>query len=207
MPDQEDFNTKNKYACNKYKCTYFEKPQNALTREQSDFFDNLTNGLDTKIYYYGSIQRLDYFPGYSDIDVCIFSDNVESTLSKIQMLIEPELSKVKQLYVLYDKRTVNKCYKIKYVNPTNGVFAEISIYDKKYRDEIFKLLIQTSLFPFYLVGLLYILKFIYYRLGVLSEKTYLAYKSYILNDTTNLKKHVTIRNDKNIHKHNMSSDK
>ena len=40
--------------------------------------------LDTKLYFYGSVQRNDYIDNVSDIDICIFSDNIDSTILKVQ---------------------------------------------------------------------------------------------------------------------------
>ena len=60
-----------------------ETTNNKLTSEQMKFFKKLSNYLDTKLYYYGSIQRKDYFPGTSDIDVCIFTDNNTETKYKL----------------------------------------------------------------------------------------------------------------------------
>ena len=56
---------------------------NRLSEHASDFFNRLRNYLDTKLYFYGSIQRDDYFNNDSDLDVAIFTDNVSSMLSKI----------------------------------------------------------------------------------------------------------------------------
>jgi predicted nucleotidyltransferase len=57
-----------------------ETTKNKLSQEESVFFDKLKNYIDKPIYFYGSIQRDDYFPQLSDIDIDIFSDNINSTL-------------------------------------------------------------------------------------------------------------------------------
>ena len=61
-----------------------ENTKNKLLPYESDFFDKLSNYLETPLYFYGSIQRDDYFPGKSDIDVDIFTENMHSTISKMQ---------------------------------------------------------------------------------------------------------------------------
>ena len=53
---------------------------NELTPYEKDFFTNLRNYIDKPLYFYGSIQRNDYFPGKSDIDIAIFTDNETSTI-------------------------------------------------------------------------------------------------------------------------------
>ena len=61
-----------------------ETTTNNLSPYESIFFNKLSNYLDTKLLFFGSIQRYDYFPGVSDIDVDIFTDNVSRTISQIQ---------------------------------------------------------------------------------------------------------------------------
>ena len=60
-----------------------ETTKNKLSPYATTFFNKLGNYLDTKLYYYGSVQRNDYFNDDSDLDVAIFTDNVSSMLSKI----------------------------------------------------------------------------------------------------------------------------
>ena len=49
-----------------------ETTKNDLPPNTKKFFYNLSEYLDTKLLYYGSVQRSDYVPGKSDIDVIIF---------------------------------------------------------------------------------------------------------------------------------------
>jgi predicted nucleotidyltransferase len=53
-----------------------EFPRNDLPEEIKHFFSKMKEYIEEEIYFYGSITRLDYFHGYSDIDVCIFSENM-----------------------------------------------------------------------------------------------------------------------------------
>ena len=78
-----------------------ETTKNKLSPYETIFFNKLINYLDTKLYFFGSIQRYDYFPGISDIDVDIFTDNVSRTISQIQN------------YLNIDKKITNKfIYKV-----------------------------------------------------------------------------------------------
>ena len=61
-----------------------ETTKNKLTPYEQSFFDNLRNYIEKPIYFYGSIQRDDYFPQMSDIDIDIFSDNEHSTVIMLQ---------------------------------------------------------------------------------------------------------------------------
>jgi predicted nucleotidyltransferase len=60
-----------------------ETTKNKLSPYATTFFNKLGNYLDTKLYFYGSIQRDDYFTNDSDLDVAIFTDNTSSMLSKM----------------------------------------------------------------------------------------------------------------------------
>ena len=51
-----------------------ETTRNELSKNEKKFFEELSNYLETPILFFGSIQRSDYFPGKSDIDVDIFTD-------------------------------------------------------------------------------------------------------------------------------------
>ena len=61
-----------------------ETTKNDLPPNTKKFFYNLSEYLDTKLLYYGSVQRSDYVPGKSDIDVVIFTDNEFSLMNKLQ---------------------------------------------------------------------------------------------------------------------------
>ena len=61
-----------------------ETTKNKLPENITIFFKNLSELLDTKLLFFGSVQRNDYFPGSSDIDVDIFTDNIPSTIYKMQ---------------------------------------------------------------------------------------------------------------------------
>ena len=60
-----------------------EQINNRLTDKQKEFFNNLSIYIDKPIYFYGSIIRMDYIPGKSDIDIDIFTDNELSTINML----------------------------------------------------------------------------------------------------------------------------
>ena len=74
-----------------------ETTKNNISPYAVYFFNHLSNYLDTKLYFFGSVQRADYFPNSSDIDVDIFSENVSSTLSKMQHFLHVRIYKFKKL--------------------------------------------------------------------------------------------------------------
>ena len=53
-----------------------ETTKNEIPEYNNIFFEKLKNYLDMKIYFFGSVQRNDYFPKSSDIDVALFTDNI-----------------------------------------------------------------------------------------------------------------------------------
>ena len=48
-----------------------ETTKHNLPDDVKQFFNGLSNYLNTQLLFYGSVQRSDYFPGKSDIDVDI----------------------------------------------------------------------------------------------------------------------------------------
>ena len=65
-----------------------ETTNNKLPEKVERFFKELSEYLDTKLLYYGSVQRRDYFEGKSDIDVDIFTENPTSTVNKLQHFLD-----------------------------------------------------------------------------------------------------------------------
>jgi tRNA nucleotidyltransferase (CCA-adding enzyme) len=59
-----------------------ETTKNKLPENINLFFEKLKNYLDAELYFYGSVQRNDYFHGSSDIDVDIFTHDENNTFIK-----------------------------------------------------------------------------------------------------------------------------
>jgi predicted nucleotidyltransferase len=155
-----------------------ETTKNEMSEYEKHFFNKLSNYLDTKIYFYGSIQRSDYFPGSSDIDVDIFSDNMSTTISKLQHFFAVKHNEFKK--VVYKLRTSNKIvhgYKFKYNDPLNKLNTEFSIYDEKYKDVILMEHGSRLTMPFYTSWILIILKYFFYNLGILPKEYFIYLKN------------------------------
>jgi predicted nucleotidyltransferase len=160
-----------------------ESTRNKLTEKQQIFFDNLSNQLDTKIYFYGSIQRYDYLSKSSDIDICIFTNNEKQTIIQIQNFLNIEKNNFKKtVYKINDK--IIHGYKIKYQEPENYIFVEICIYNEKYKDIILNHHKNKINVPFYVSFILLINKFFYIYLGILPKKIFYKIKNFIM-DTLN----------------------
>jgi hypothetical protein len=156
-----------------------ETTKNDLPKNTKIFFYKLSDYLDTKMFYYGSIQRSDYVAGKSDIDVDIFTDNENSIISKMQHFLHLKKSDFKSIVWIIDDVQVYG-YKVKYENLEEQIFAEFSIYNDKFKDIIIKEHTSKFVLPFYVTILLYILKFFYYTIPLLSKKQFNSNKRFIL---------------------------
>jgi hypothetical protein len=159
-----------------------ETTNNEISPYASIFFSRLSNYLDTKLYFFGSVQRYDYFQS-SDIDVDIFSDNLESTLSKMRNFLHVKKEEFKK--IIWRLKTKNKVitgYKLMYLQPEHNFAAEFSIYDEKYKDDILSIHNSKNSIPFYATFVLIIAKFLYHTLNVIPSSLYSSCKRFFLND-------------------------
>lgn len=158
-----------------------ETTKNKLTLNESIFFDKLKNYINKSIYFYGSIQRDDYFCKLSDIDIDIFTDNVYSTLFLLQNFLnigKKEFNKC--LYKIDKKNIVIPGYKSKYIDKNNNFIVEISVYDEKYKKEILDEHNRTLNLPLYITFFLIFIKFLHYKLSVLPIYYYSKIKKQLL---------------------------
>ena len=159
-----------------------ETTKNEMDDYSKNFFNKLGNYLDVKIYYYGSIQRNDYFPGKSDIDVDLFTDNVSSIIIKLNNLLGVEKYKFKKfVYRLHKTNKIVYGNKVKYEDPDNNFLTEMSIYDEKDKEAVLIEHNSKAILPFYVSWFLIILKTFYYNLGILSEDLYSYLKNIIMD--------------------------
>jgi predicted nucleotidyltransferase len=159
-----------------------EYTKNEMPEYAKHFFNKLSNYLDTKLYFYGSIQRNDYYPKSSDIDVDLFTDNVNSTISKLQHFLGTKRDEFKKfVYKLHKTNKLVFGYKIKYKDLDKNFVTEISIYDEKYKAEVILEHNSKSILPFYISWLLIILKYFYYDLNMISKEYYKYFKRIIIN--------------------------
>lgn len=157
-----------------------ETTKNKLSPEQQKFFRRLGNYLDTKIYYYGSVQRLDFFGKDSDIDVFIFSSNLDETKAKLLSFLGEKKEKAKNVIKKY-KQNVFKGFKISHTDKKTNVRAEITVYPENCKEPILKMQnkVKDNL-PFFICWALYILKIMYYTLGILSTDSFKYCKTFVL---------------------------
>lgn len=157
-----------------------ETTKNPIPKKIKKFFYNLSDYLDTKLLYYGSIQRPDYVPGKSDIDVDIFTDNEYSMMNKIQHYLHLDKKDFKRfVYIIGDNTTYG--YKVKYKSHDESLKVEFAIYNEKFKDIIIHDHTRKFVLPFYVTCLLCVLKFFYYTLPLLPKSFYIDAKKWILN--------------------------
>ena len=159
-----------------------ETTKNDLPKNVKRFFYQLGDYLDTKLLYFGSVQRSDYVPGKSDIDVDIFAENEYSLMVKMQHFLHVKKSDFKKVaWIIKDTPTYG--YKLKYENEKEGINAEFSIYNDRFKDVVLAQHNSKHVLPFYVSILLYILKLFYYQIPLIDKKSYGYYKRVILNGT------------------------
>ena len=157
-----------------------EDIKDRLGEYKYNFFNNLQNYLDSKLYFYGSIKRSDYFGSSSDIDIIVITDNVKSMMSKIQNYLNINKNKIQtifQQHSTYHKGIITG-YKIKYKNKENDITFDLLIYDEKNRKEVLQRIHDINNLPLYIVFILYTLKILCY-LYLLSKSNYIYLKSYL----------------------------
>jgi len=91
-----------------------ENTYNDLTPAEKEFFTRMQMYLQTKVYFYGSINRPDYYSGNSDIDVFIFSNNIPSTLSRLEQFLHISSNEIEKIFRVIDKHEPVLGYKISY---------------------------------------------------------------------------------------------
>jgi len=160
-----------------------ESTRNKLTDNEKNFFYRLSNYLDTKLYYFGSVQRGDYFPSLSDIDVDIFTDNENNTIIKLMNFLNVEKSDFKRFVWKLNNNNDKLAYgyKLMYKNTEEKFCVEFSIYNEKYKRHILFEHNDKKDIPFYATILLIIIKFLFYTLNVLPSTWYTESKKFILS--------------------------
>ena len=160
-----------------------ETTRNPLSQSVKSFLLYIKQSLDVELYFYGSVQRLDYFPG-SDIDVSIFVDNVSSAVTKISHLLKVDRNKIKKTFSITSGNYNNNSifgHKIFYDSEDLDSPIEFSIYDKKNKEEIIQRNRAKVSIPIYISGLLIFFKFLFHSIQLIDLKTYKNIKAFLLS--------------------------
>jgi hypothetical protein len=159
-----------------------ELPKNKLPDKVIIFFQKLKEYINSPIMFYGSVQRDDYIPGKSDIDIDIFSENDISTIHKIVHYLQLPRERFKRIiWKTPSEPTLIMGYKLVYKIPTTDVSIEMSVYDEKYKSIVSEQHRNKTVLPVIATILLLILKVFYYILRVISGDSFRFFKRNILN--------------------------
>uniref|UniRef100_A0A6C0AZV0 Polymerase nucleotidyl transferase domain-containing protein n=1 Tax=viral metagenome TaxID=1070528 RepID=A0A6C0AZV0_9ZZZZ len=159
-----------------------ETTRNKLPDRVQEFFNKLSQYLDTRLLFYGSVQRSDYFPGSSDIDVDIFTDNVDSTIAKMQHFLHVKRTSFKKIvWKLSNNAKMVYGNKIMYTDEESQFNAEFSIYDNKFKDDVLQMHLKKTVLPFYVSFMLFFIKKLYYDLHLIQPEYYRYLKRKILS--------------------------
>jgi len=163
-----------------------EYTKNKLPDNIEQFFTNMREYLDTSLYFYGSVQRNDYIPGKSDIDVAIYSENVNETVVKLQHFLHIPASEFKRFVKQFkNSNRLIYGYKTMFHDEANNFFAEISIYKEKDKKEVLedqRIKIDT---PLYISWILLFIKILHYHFNIIEKKRYKKWKAKLLAYNTN----------------------
>lgn len=159
--------------------------KNNLSKEADTFFyelqDYLDNDFNTEMYFYGSVQRFDYFPGQSDIDIGILTDNEYSVMNKMQHFLKVNKKDFIKVAWKLNGRYIYG-YKLKYENPELNIIAEFAIFNNKFKTILINEHYRTIDIPFFTAFLVLILKFFYYTIPLLPTKVFAYLKRKLFNE-------------------------
>lgn len=159
-----------------------EDVKNKMPINQKHFFTKLENYLDTPLYYFGSIQRYDYYPNNSDIDAILFTNNEASSISKLQNWFHVSRHEFKPIvnYLPISKRIANG-YKLTYINKKQNISSDILIYNVKDKEYVEQDCQSKVDLPFFILTILVILKTLHHQLGILSFSKYIYLKRILMD--------------------------
>jgi hypothetical protein len=153
-----------------------ETTYNKLPEQTETLLIQLKNYLQTPLYFYGSVQRIDYLSDDSDVDVDIFTSNEKTTIYSLINFFKLKKSDISPCVYHSSTNETIKCYKLEYNNPIKKIRLEISIYNEKDKQTILNEHINHSNMPFICTLLLLILKIFYYKLGIIDKDAFLELK-------------------------------
>jgi hypothetical protein len=158
-----------------------EHTYNKLPESAQAFLSQLSDYIGITLLYFGSVQRNDYFEGHSDIDIDVFTENEQSTLTKMQQFMKIPSRKFKKVAwrLNHNKRMVYG-YKIMYEDPKKRFDIEFSIYNNKFKEDILVEHLKKTVLPWYCTLFLIIIKTFYYKLGILPKEAFSYLKRKVL---------------------------
>lgn len=157
----------------------FEEIKYKLTKSQHDFFYELKKYIELPIYFMGSIIRYDYYKGYSDLDVMIFSPNINSTKLKIRHFLNVE-KKDKIIFLHINKKPISG-YKFYYNNSLKGekkVDFDLTIFKENSKKSFLIMSKKQADMSFLCIIYFLIIKTLYYNIGIIDKHMYKKLKDF-----------------------------
>ena len=151
--------------------------------DKYNFLQSLEYFIDNKLIFFGSIQRIDFFKENSDIDVAIITDNVSSTIKKLQSFLNIDDNKLRTIVQkIPNKNTIIHAYKTNYTNQDIDLDMELIIYDSKYKEDILMHIYNINNFPMYITIPLIILKCFFYKLNIIPSDLFKYLKVFLMQN-------------------------
>lgn len=146
-----------------------------------NYFIKLKNYLDTELYFFGSVIRNDYVKNKSDIDLCVFTDNEQSTLNKLKFYLHVQSNDIKKVIKKYENdKIIVYGYKIAFV--IDDIECEMYVYNESFKNVLLNEMHAPLKSPFYINIFLYILKLFYHIIPILPKEIYSKVKNYYIEN-------------------------
>ena len=160
----------------------FEEIKDKLTKPQYDFFYELKEYVELPIYFIGSILRYDYFKGYSDLDIIIFSPDIDSIKLKIKHFLNID-KKDRIIFLNINKQPISG-YKFYYNDSFKGkknIDFDLTIFKENVKKTLVDFKNQQHNVPFLCITYFLIIKILHYYIGIIDKNTYSTLKDFVWN--------------------------
>lgn len=146
-----------------------------LDKKEYDFFTKFSEQLELPLYFIGSIARIDFIKGKSDLDLEVFSENIHSTKCKVEYLLNYYYKNKEPKYIVF---TING-------NPISGykyyfegldVRFDFTVYKKECKELLLHQRNIDTNIPVVLIIFLFMIKYLYYYLNIITNKQYTIIK-------------------------------
>ena len=108
-----------------------EEVKDKLSENQYDYFVQLKEQIDLPLYFIGSITRCDYIKDKSDLDIEVFTDNINSTVLKIEYLFDYYQRKTNRKFIVFEISNIPiSGYKYYFKDKQLDVRFDFTIYNK-----------------------------------------------------------------------------
>lgn len=160
----------------------FEEIKYKLTQPQYDFFYELKEYVGLPIYFIGSILRYDYFKGYSDLDVIIFSPDIDSIKLKIKHFLNID-KKDRIIFLNINKQPISG-YKFYYNDSFKGekkIDFDLTIFKENSKKILIDFKKQQYDVPILCIIYFLVIKTLHYYVGIIDKNMYSDLKNFVWN--------------------------